>query len=109
MCACSGNARETTLFLMMIVTSLIAPIALLFTYNLFVDQSPIPTHSSSKMHPSIYHVFHYLQEDLVQIAFAGPDLEDDFAKMKGAAIDEELGIDEKRNKILQDGETFDVM
>ena len=39
----------------------------------------------------------------MQIAFAGPDLEDDFAKMKGAAIDEELGIDEKRNKILSDG------
>jgi hypothetical protein len=39
----------------------------------------------------------------VQMAFAGPDLEADFAKMKGADIDEELGIEQKRNKILNDG------
>ena len=37
------------------------------------------------------------------MAFAGPDLEADFAKMKGADIDEELGIEQKRNKILNDG------
>lgn len=39
----------------------------------------------------------------MQIAFAGPDLEADFAKMKGTDIDEELGIEQKRNKILNDG------
>lgn len=39
----------------------------------------------------------------MQMAFAGPDLEADFAKMKGADIDEELGIEQKRNKILNDG------
>ena len=37
------------------------------------------------------------------MAFAGPDLEADFAKMKGADIDEELGIEQKRSKILNDG------
>ena len=37
------------------------------------------------------------------MAFAGPDLEADFAKMKGTDIDEELGIEQKRNKILNDG------
>lgn len=39
----------------------------------------------------------------MQMAFAGPDLEADFLKMKGADIDEELGIEQKRNKILNDG------
>ena len=42
----------------------------------------------------------------MQIAFAGPDLEADFAKMKGTDIDEELGIEQKRNKILNDGTDF---
>jgi Utp14 protein len=37
------------------------------------------------------------------MAFAGPDYEEDFNKMKDTAIDQELGIDEKRNKILVDG------
>lgn len=37
------------------------------------------------------------------MAFAGPDYEEDFNQMKDAAIDQELGIDEKRNKILVDG------
>lgn len=50
-----------------------------------------------------YHIPTLPQEDLVQIAFAGPDLEADFAKMKGTDIDEELGIEQKRNKILNDG------
>lgn len=40
------------------------------------------------------------------MAFAGPDLEADFAKMKGADIDEELGIEQKRNKILNDGTDY---
>ena len=39
----------------------------------------------------------------MQMAFAGPDLEADFLKMKGTDIDEELGIEQKRNKILNDG------
>jgi U3 small nucleolar RNA-associated protein 14 len=42
----------------------------------------------------------YTKEDLVQIAFAGPDLEDDFQGFKDDAINDELGINEKRNKIL---------
>jgi hypothetical protein len=37
------------------------------------------------------------------MAFAGPDYEEEFNKMKDTAIDQELGIDEKRNKILVDG------
>ena len=37
------------------------------------------------------------------MAFAGPDYEEDFNQMKDTAIDQELGIDEKRNKILVDG------
>lgn len=40
------------------------------------------------------------QEDLVQMAFAGPDLEEEFKTMKQEGIDAELGIDEKKKKIL---------
>lgn len=39
------------------------------------------------------------------MAFAGPDYEQDFNQMKDTAIDQELGIDEKRNKILVDGKS----
>lgn len=44
-----------------------------------------------------------MQEDLVQMAFAGPDLEMDFEGLKDHAVDEELGINVKRNKILSQG------
>lgn len=44
-----------------------------------------------------------VQEDLVQMAFAGPDLEMDFEGLKDHAVDEELGINVKRNKILSQG------
>ena len=37
------------------------------------------------------------------MAFAGPDLEMDFEGHKDHAVDEELGINEKRNKILSQG------
>lgn len=40
------------------------------------------------------------QTDLVQLAFAGPDFEDDFNRLKRQAIDDELGVDEKKMKIL---------
>lgn len=43
------------------------------------------------------------QADLVQMAFAGPDLEAEFAAFKKQEIDSELGIDEKKMKILSDG------
>jgi U3 small nucleolar RNA-associated protein 14 len=49
-------------------------------------------------------VYIHTQEDLVQLAFAGPDLEEDFAAYKKQTIDDELGIDEKKNKILSEGE-----
>ena len=39
------------------------------------------------------------QEDLVQMAFAGPDLKQDFIDEKKRIIDAELGIDEKRREI----------
>ena len=39
----------------------------------------------------------------MQMAFAGPDLEQDFEKLKDHAVDEELGINVKRNKILSQG------
>ena len=43
------------------------------------------------------------QEDLVSMAFAAPDLEDEFKEMKNAAIEEELGISDKKKAILSDG------
>ena len=45
----------------------------------------------------------HTQADLVQMAFAGPDLEAEFAAFKKSEIDNELGIDEKKMKILSDG------
>jgi hypothetical protein len=42
----------------------------------------------------------------VQIAFAGPDLEGDFEGFKDHAVDEEIGINDKKNKILKDGKTM---
>eukprot|EP00605_Chrysophyceae_sp_TOSAG23-4_P000545 GSChrysophyteH1.ASY1.ANO1.614.1 assembled CDS len=42
------------------------------------------------------------QEDLVNMAFAGPDLEDEFNQFKDKAVNDELGIDEKKKKIVQD-------
>jgi hypothetical protein len=43
------------------------------------------------------------QEDLVQMAFAGPDYEEDFAGVKRKAVDDELEVDEKKNQILSQG------
>lgn len=43
------------------------------------------------------------QEDLVREAFAGPDLEAEFAAMKREAVDNELDIDLKKQKILSQG------
>ena len=42
------------------------------------------------------------QEELVEMAFAGPDLQDEFSSIKQKIIDEELGIDAKKAKIVQD-------
>lgn len=42
------------------------------------------------------------QSDLVQMAFAGPDYEAEFNKLKDAAIDDEVGIVDKKAKILKD-------
>ena len=44
------------------------------------------------------------QAELVQAAFAGPDLEAEFSAYKRQEIDAEHGIDEKRLKIISDGE-----
>lgn len=46
------------------------------------------------------------QEDLVQMAFTGPDLEDEFLANKHRSVDDELGIDEKKIKILSQGNFF---
>ena len=43
------------------------------------------------------------QEDLVKMAFAGPSYEDEFEASKKKAVDEEIEVDEKRNKILATG------
>ena len=52
------------------------------------------------------------QEELVKMAFnhpmenemvVGPDFESDFEKVKRAAVDDELGVDEKKQKILSEG------
>jgi U3 small nucleolar RNA-associated protein 14 len=46
----------------------------------------------------------HTQADLVQMAFAGPDLEAEFHAYKKGEIDAEHGIDEKKTKILSEGE-----
>jgi U3 small nucleolar RNA-associated protein 14 len=43
------------------------------------------------------------QQDLVNLAFAGPDYEADFEALKEKIIDEELDISDKKRKILSDG------
>lgn len=43
------------------------------------------------------------QQDLVNLAFAGPDYEADFEALKDKIIDEELNISDKKRKILSDG------
>ena len=45
----------------------------------------------------------HTQADLVQMAFAGPDLEAEFKAYKKQEIDGELGIDDKKMKILSEG------
>jgi hypothetical protein len=42
---------------------------------------------------------------LVQLAFAGPDLEEEFRSFKKQEIEHEHGIDEKKMKIINDGKT----
>jgi hypothetical protein len=42
----------------------------------------------------------------VQLAFAGPDLEAEFKNSKRRMIDDELGVDEKRMKIISTGVTI---
>ena len=43
------------------------------------------------------------QADLVQMAFAGPDLEAEFHAYKKGEVDAELGLDDKKMKIISDG------
>lgn len=43
------------------------------------------------------------QEELVHMAFAGPDYEEDFAQIKQRMVDDELNIDEKKIKALAEG------
>lgn len=43
------------------------------------------------------------QNDLVQLAFAGPDLEKEFNKFKDTSIEDEFGIDKAKSKIISDG------
>ena len=46
------------------------------------------------------------QQDLVNLAFAGPDLEAEFETLKDKTIDEELNISDKKRKILTEGLIF---
>lgn len=49
------------------------------------------------------------QAELVQQAFAAPDLESDFAQLKATAVERELGIAENERKALSTGEkTFNI-
>lgn len=43
------------------------------------------------------------QEDLVQMAFAGPDYEEDFDELKRLTVDAEIEVDERKNSILASG------
>jgi U3 small nucleolar RNA-associated protein 14 len=45
------------------------------------------------------------QDELVEEAFVGPDLEGEFANLKDAEIDSELGVTSKRAKIMKDVKT----
>jgi U3 small nucleolar RNA-associated protein 14 len=45
------------------------------------------------------------QQDLVSLAFSGPDYEADFEVLKEKIIDEELNISDKKRKILSEGMT----
>jgi DNA polymerase zeta/U3 small nucleolar RNA-associated protein 14 len=49
------------------------------------------------------------QEDLVREAFAGPDLEAEFAAMKRETVDNELDIDVKKQKILSQGTRINII
>lgn len=49
------------------------------------------------------------QADLVNLAFAGPDLEAEFEAFKKQEIDDELGIDAKRKKIISQGNLFKIL
>jgi hypothetical protein len=39
----------------------------------------------------------------VQLAFSGPNLEDEFKKFKDRSIEDEFGVDKKKAKIVSDG------
>lgn len=43
---------------------------------------------------------------MVQSAFAGPDLEEEFISYKKQLISDELGFDEKRKDVLKKGKHF---
>jgi U3 small nucleolar RNA-associated protein 14 len=45
------------------------------------------------------------QEDLVQMAFSGPNFEEEFMQYKDREIDVELGVDSKKMQVLKDGKT----
>lgn len=43
------------------------------------------------------------QNELIEMAFVAPDLEDDFARAKDTEIDDELEITKQKQKELQNG------
>ena len=69
------------------------------------DTTPAPASSSeskaakNKKQPKAV-LLETSQTDLVQMAFAGPELEDEFAALKGEVVDKELGVDDKLKKAL---------
>jgi hypothetical protein len=71
--------------------------------SVIVDASTSPASSKEKAPVKLSLSEGQTQADLVQMAFAGPDLEAEFRAFKQAAIDAEHGVDEKKTKILSDG------
>ncbi len=43
------------------------------------------------------------QEELVRMAFSGPNYEEDFQQQKDQEISRELGINDKKMKVIKDG------
>ena len=75
------------------------------TASVIADNTPAPASSSvSKAAKNKKQLKAVLletsQTDLVQMAFAGPELEDEFEALKGEVVDKELGVDDKLKKAL---------
>jgi U3 small nucleolar RNA-associated protein 14 len=68
------------------------------------QQGTPPTAATSTDQPKIPLSAARSQADLVQQAFAGPDLEAEFRAYKKHEVDGEYGLDEKKLKVASEGE-----